>query len=164
MAESLFPSLLLQKAKNAINFEALNNSFKTEDCFNFYKPGNICGQFHDLHRAFCSQSHCKINIGLHMLKHRLVYGHMHFLFSPSLCLKNCVCCIMVLPSLFSIRPSLLLIHFLTYVNDDAVPFKFDSPSPDDLVLSGITPSRLRPKGTLFMLLILLLHLICVLFH
>ncbi|KAF3628021.1 putative HBS1-like protein-like isoform X2 [Capsicum annuum] len=89
MAESLFPSLLLQKAKNAINFEALNNSFKTEDCFNFYKPGNICGQFHDLHRAFCSQSHCKINI---------------------------------------------------------VPFKFDSPSPDDLVLSGITPSRLRPKA------------------
>ncbi|XP_055825742.1 uncharacterized protein LOC129894202 isoform X2 [Solanum dulcamara] len=89
MAEFLFPSLLLQKAKNAINFEAQNYSFKTEDCFNFYKPGNICGQFHDLHRAFCSQSHCKIDI---------------------------------------------------------VPFKFDSPSPDDLVLSGIAPSKLRPKA------------------
>ncbi|XP_015161710.1 HBS1-like protein isoform X5 [Solanum tuberosum] len=89
MAESLFPSLLLQKAKNVINFEAQNYSFKTEDCFNFYKPGNICGQFHDLHRAFCSQSHCKIDI---------------------------------------------------------VPFKFDSPSPDDLVLSGIAPSKLRPKA------------------
>ncbi|XP_049394123.1 uncharacterized protein LOC125858403 isoform X2 [Solanum stenotomum] len=89
MAESLFPSLLLQKAKNVINFEAQNYSFKTEDCFNFYKPGNICGQFHDLHRTFCSQSHCKIDI---------------------------------------------------------VPFKFDSPSPDDLVLSGIAPSKLRPKA------------------
>ncbi|PHT47447.1 hypothetical protein CQW23_11655 [Capsicum baccatum] len=30
--------------------------------------------------------------------------------------------------------------------ENAVPFKFDSPSPDDLVLSGITPSRLRPKA------------------
>ncbi|CAN4088822.1 unnamed protein product [Withania somnifera] len=79
----------LQKAKNAINFEAQIYSFKIEDCFNFYKPGNICGQFHDLHRAFCSQSHCKI---------------------------------------------------------DMVPFKFDSPSPDDLVLSGTTPSKLRPKA------------------
>ncbi|XP_015070213.1 HBS1-like protein isoform X1 [Solanum pennellii] len=88
MAESLFPSLLLQKAKNVINFEAQNYCFKTEDCF-YYKPGNICGQFHDLHRAFCSQSHCKIDI---------------------------------------------------------VPFKFDSPSPDDLVLSGIAPSKLRPKA------------------
>lgn len=81
MAESLFPSLLLQKAKNVINFEAQNYSFKTEDCFNFYKPGNICGQFHDLHRAFCSQSHCKIDIGLHVFKHRPVYRHMHSFFS-----------------------------------------------------------------------------------
>lgn len=102
MAKSLFPSLLLQKAKNAMNFEAQNHSFKTEDCFNFYKPGNICGQFHDLHRAFCSQSHCKIDIGPHMFKHSPVYRHMHFFFSPPLCLKNCVCCIIVLLSLFSI--------------------------------------------------------------
>ncbi|KAK4350034.1 hypothetical protein RND71_029347 [Anisodus tanguticus] len=29
---------------------------------------------------------------------------------------------------------------------DIVPFKFDSPSPDDLVLSGIAPSRLHPKA------------------
>ncbi|XP_070027501.1 uncharacterized protein [Nicotiana sylvestris] len=88
MAKSLFASLLLQKPKKAVNFEAQNYSFKTEDCFNLYKPGNMCGQFHDLHRAFCSQSHCKIDI---------------------------------------------------------VPFKFDSQSPDDSVLSGIIPSRLRPK-------------------
>lgn len=76
MAKSLFASLLLQKPKKAVNFEAQNYSFKTEDCFNLYKPGNMCGQFHDLHRAFCSQSHCKIDIGLHMLQPRMpVYRH-----------------------------------------------------------------------------------------
>ncbi|XP_019244181.1 PREDICTED: HBS1-like protein isoform X3 [Nicotiana attenuata] len=89
MAKSLFASLLLQQPKKAVNFEAQNYSFKTEDCFNLYKPGNMCGHFHDLLRAFCSQSHCKIDI---------------------------------------------------------VPFKFDSQSPDDSVLSGIIPSRLRPKA------------------
>ncbi|XP_033513568.1 uncharacterized protein [Nicotiana tomentosiformis] len=62
MAKSLFASLLLQKPKKAVNFEAQNYSFKTEDCFNLYKPGNMCGHFHDLHTAFCSQSHCKIDI------------------------------------------------------------------------------------------------------
>lgn len=30
--------------------------------------------------------------------------------------------------------------------ENAVPFKFDSPSPDDLVLRGIAPSRLHSKG------------------
>ncbi|XP_060205535.1 uncharacterized protein LOC132633261 isoform X1 [Lycium barbarum] len=89
MAESLFPSLLLQKPKKAINSEAQNYSLKTEDCFNFYRPGNMCGQFHDLYRDFCTQSHCKIDI---------------------------------------------------------VPFKFESPSPDDVVLSRIAPSRLPPKA------------------
>lgn len=164
MAKSLFASLLLQKPKKAVNFEAQNYSFKTEDCFNLYKPGNMCGHFHDLHTAFCSQSHCKIDIGLHMLQPRMpVYRHKlctSFFFFPPLCLKNCVCYIMVLLSLFGIWRSLLLIHFLTYANDGAVPFKFDSQSPDDSVLSGIIPSRLRPKGTLYMLLI---QLSCILF-
>lgn len=37
--------------------------------------------------------------------------------------------------------------------DDTAPFKFDVPSPDDVVSNGLRSSKVGSKGTLFLLLI-----------
>ncbi|KAM7513672.1 hypothetical protein LguiA_003255 [Lonicera macranthoides] len=89
MAKSLFASLPHQTPKKAVIFQPPNDVFLTQEGNNFPKLGNIQGHFHDLHKAFSSQNHYKVNIA---------------------------------------------------------PFKFDVPSPDDLVSTGLQSSKIGSKA------------------
>lgn len=38
-----------------------------------------------------------------------------------------------------------------FFNDETAPFKFDTPSPDDIVSNGLRASKMGSKGTLLLL-------------
>ncbi|KAL2343231.1 hypothetical protein Fmac_004516 [Flemingia macrophylla] len=86
LARSLFQSLPQQIPKEVV-FSKLGDGFLT-DGSNFYKLENVRGEFHEIHKAFSTQSHPHLNIE---------------------------------------------------------PFKFEVPSPDDVVYSGLHSSKMGFK-------------------
>ncbi|KAK7359161.1 hypothetical protein VNO77_01109 [Canavalia gladiata] len=88
LARSLFPSLPQQIPKEVVLFPKRGDGFQT-DGSNFYKLENVQGEFHEIHKAFSTQSHPHLNID---------------------------------------------------------PFKFNVPSPDDVVYTGLQSSKMGLKG------------------
>lgn len=64
LARSLFQSLPQQIPKEVVLFPKPGHDFLT-DGSNFYKFENVQGEFHEIHKAFGTQSHPHLNIGLH---------------------------------------------------------------------------------------------------
>nr|KYP38085.1 HBS1-like protein [Cajanus cajan] len=87
LARSLFQSLPQQIPKEVVLFPKLGDGFLA-DGSNFYKLENVRGEFHEIHKAFSTQSHPHLNID---------------------------------------------------------SFKFDVPSPDDVVYSGLHSSKMGLK-------------------
>ncbi|RDX95441.1 HBS1-like protein, partial [Mucuna pruriens] len=87
LARSLFQSLPQQIPKEVVLFSKPGDGFLT-DGSNFYKLENVQGEFHEIHKAFSTQSHPHLNID---------------------------------------------------------PFKFDVPSPDDVVHTGLHSSKMGLK-------------------
>ena len=65
LAKSLFASLPQQMSKEGVLFPKQDDDFLT-DHSRSYKLGNAKGEFHEFHKAFNTQSHHHLSIGLHM--------------------------------------------------------------------------------------------------
>lgn len=157
MAKSLFASLPPRTPKKAVVIQRQNDGSLMEEGNNCHKLGNTKGKFHEFHEAFSSHSRSKFNIGLHMfqdraqicnlLKFNVTFGFsimlgvvLHFCVS---CLENFICFLKLVVDL----NICILISSFTYL-DGAAPFKFDVPSPDDLVSNGLHSSKTGSKGIL----------------
>lgn len=68
MAKSLFASLPRQIPNKAVLIQPQNDGFLTEEGNNIQKLGNSQGYIHEFHKAFNTQNHHQINIGLQLFK------------------------------------------------------------------------------------------------
>lgn len=64
LARSLFQPLPKQIPKELELFPKQDDGFQTGGS-DFYKLENVQGEFHEIHKAFNTQSHPYLNIGLH---------------------------------------------------------------------------------------------------
>lgn len=68
MAKSLFASLPRQIPNKAVLIQPQKDGFMTEEGNNIRMLGNIQGYIHEFHKAFNTQNHHQINIGLQLFR------------------------------------------------------------------------------------------------